>query len=49
MLQFTLNIGWPTTPLICAAKMAHSEMVGLLMARGADVAGVTKVGAFCAA
>lgn len=37
-----LQVSWPTTPLIVAAKMGHTEMVALLMDRGADVQGVSK-------
>lgn len=36
-------MSWPTTPLIVAAKMGHTDMVALLMDRGADIKGVSKV------
>lgn len=43
MLQGRLQVSWPTTPLIVAAKMGHTDMVALLMDRGADIAGPNKV------
>lgn len=43
-LQGRLQVSWPTTPLIVAAKMGHTAMVALLMDRGASVAGTSKVG-----
>jgi ankyrin repeat protein len=42
-MQGRLQVSWPTTPLIVAAKMGHTEMVALLMDRGANVQGVSKV------
>lgn len=42
-MQGRLQVSWPTTPLIVAAKMGHTEMVALLMDRGAGVQGVSKV------
>jgi hypothetical protein len=42
--QGRLQVTWPTTPLIVAAKMGHPDMVALLMERGATIAGLSKVG-----
>lgn len=45
--QGRLQVCWPTTPLIVAAKMGHTDMVALLMDRGAGIAGVSKVSCGC--